>query len=84
MNVETSIGLVAGLLTTAAFVPQVLQVWKSRSARDLSLPMYLIFTAGVALWLTYGLMTGAVPVIAANAVTLLLAGAVLVMKIRFG
>jgi len=84
MNVESMVGFAAGVLSTVAFVPQVWQVWKSRSARDLSLPMYLIFTTGVALWLAYGLMTGATPVVAANAVTLLLAGAVLVMKIRFG
>jgi MtN3 and saliva related transmembrane protein len=84
MNIETTLGLVAGLLTTVAFLPQVWQVWKSRSARDISLPMYLIFTLGVALWLVYGLMTAAVPVIVANAVTLLFAGAVLVMKLRFG
>ena len=81
---ETMVGLVAGLLTTLAFVPQVWQVWKSRSARDLSLPMYLIFASGVALWLVYGLMTGVLPIIVANSVTLVLAGAVLAMKIRFG
>ncbi len=84
MNLETTLGLVAGLLTTMAFLPQVWQVWKSRSARDISLPMYLIFTLGVALWLVYGLMTAAVPIIVANAVTLLFAGAVLIMKLRFG
>jgi len=84
MNPETTLGLLAGLLTTMAFLPQVWQVWKSRSARDISLPMYLIFTLGVALWLVYGLMTAALPIIVANAVTLLFAGAVLVMKLRFG
>jgi MtN3 and saliva related transmembrane protein len=84
MSAETVIGLVAGMLTTIAFVPQAWQVWKSRSARDLSLPMYLIFTSGVALWLVYGVMSGALPVIVANSITLLLAGAVLVMKLRFG
>ena len=84
MNLETTLGLVAGLLTTVAFLPQVWKVWKSRSARDISLPMYLIFTLGVALWLVYGLMTAAVPIIVANAVTLLFAGAVLIMKLRFG
>ena len=84
MNLETTLGLVAGLLTTVAFLPQVWKVWKSRSARDISLPMYLIFTLGVALWLVYGLLTAALPIIVANAVTLLFAGAVLVMKLRFG
>jgi MtN3 and saliva related transmembrane protein len=84
MTVESMVGFAAGVLTTIAFVPQVWKVWQSRSARDLSLPMYLIFTCGVALWLVYGLMAGALPVVVANAITLLLAGAVLVMKIRFG
>jgi MtN3 and saliva related transmembrane protein len=84
MNLDSIVGFLAGLFTTIAFVPQVLKVWKSRSARDISLPMYLIFTAGVALWLGYGLLTGTMPVIVANAVTLVLAGAVLAMKLRFG
>jgi MtN3 and saliva related transmembrane protein len=83
MNSE-EIGTLAGLLTTIAFIPQVWRVWKTRSARDISLPMYVIFTAGVALWFAYGLMTGALPLIVANGVTLLLAGAVLAMKLRFG
>ena len=84
MNLDSIVGLLAGLFTTIAFVPQVWQVWKSRSARDISLPMYLIFTAGVALWFGYVLLTGTMPVIVANAVTLVLAGAVLAMKLRFG
>jgi len=78
------IGMVAGTLSTVAFVPQVWRIWKTRSARDLSLPMYLIFTAGVALWLAYGLMLGAAPIIVCNGLTLLLAGTVLAMKLRFG
>jgi len=78
------IGMVAGTLSTVAFVPQVWRVWKTRSARDLSLPMYLIFTAGVALWFVYGLLLGALPIIVCNGLTLLLAGTVLAMKLRFG
>jgi MtN3 and saliva related transmembrane protein len=78
------IGSLASTLTTIAFVPQVWRAWKTRSARDLSLPMYLIFTAGVVLWFVYGLLLGAVPIIVGNAVTLLLAGAVLAMKLKFG
>jgi MtN3 and saliva related transmembrane protein len=78
------IGAVAGALTTIAFIPQVWRVWKTRSARDLSLSMYLIFTAGVALWFAYGLLLGAAPVIASNGITLFLAGTVLAMKLRFG
>jgi MtN3 and saliva related transmembrane protein len=78
------IGAIAGALTTIAFIPQVWRIWTTRSARDLSLSMYLIFTSGVALWFAYGLMLGALPVIASNGVTLLLAGTVLAMKLKFG
>jgi MtN3 and saliva related transmembrane protein len=83
MNIDL-IGMVAGTLSTVAFVPQVWRVWKTRSAHDLSLPMYLIFTAGVALWFVYGLLLGALPIILCNGLTLLLAGTVLAMKLKFG
>jgi MtN3 and saliva related transmembrane protein len=83
MNIDL-IGMIAGTLSTVAFVPQAWRVWRTRSARDLSLPMYLIFTAGVALWFVYGLLLGAVPIIACNGLTLLLAGTVLAMKFKFG
>ena len=83
MNTDL-IGMVAGTLSTVAFVPQVWRVWKTRSARDLSLPIYLILTAGVALWFVYGLLLGAPPIIACNGLTLLLAGTVLAMKLKFG
>lgn len=78
------IGLIAGLLTTIAFVPQLTKTWKSKSAKDVSLVMLMTFTTGVLLWLIYGLLIQAAPVIAANAVTLLLAGAILALKIRYG
>jgi len=83
MNLDL-IGAAAGALTTIAFIPQVWRVWTTRSARDLSLSMYLIFTAGVALWFVYGLLLGALPIIASNGITLVLAGTVLAMKLRFG
>jgi MtN3 and saliva related transmembrane protein len=78
------IGALASVLTTISFVPQVWRVWKTRSARDLSLPMYLIFTMGVALWLVYGVMLGSWPIIVGNAITVVLAGMVLAMKLKFG
>ncbi|MFO1384883.1 MAG: SemiSWEET transporter [Chitinivorax sp.] len=84
MSLETLIGMFAGILTTIAFVPQVLQVYRSRSAKDISLGMYAIFVSGVLLWLVYGCMIGAMPVIVANGVTLLLAAAILIGKLRFG
>ena len=83
VNVDL-LGTLAGVLTTAAFVPQAWRIWKTRSARDLSLPMYAIFTTGVALWLVYGIQIGSLPVVASNAVTLLLAAAVLAMKLKYG
>jgi MtN3 and saliva related transmembrane protein len=82
MNVDV-IGAAAGTLSTVAFIPQAWRIWRTRSARDLSLPMYLIFTSGVALWFVYGLLLGAVPIIVCNGLTLLLAGTVLAMKLKF-
>ena len=84
MNWITLVGMVAGICTTLAFVPQVLQVYRSRSAKDISLGMYAIFLSGVVLWLIYGVMIDAKPIIVANAVTMILAGAVLLAKLRFG
>ncbi len=78
------IGSIAASLTTISFIPQVWKVWRTRHTHDISLGMYALFTCGVALWLVYGLMLGSWPIIIANSITLLLAGAVLIMKLRFG
>ena len=77
------IGTLGAICTTAAFIPQVLQIWRTRSAKDVSLPMYVIFTAGVVFWLAYGIALVAWPIIAANIVTLGLALAVIGMKLKF-
>lgn len=77
------VGALAGTLTTIAFIPQVVKTWRSRSAEDISLFMFLLFSTGVALWLVYGIAIGSLPVIAANAITLLLAISILVLKIRY-
>ncbi len=77
------VGFLAGALTTTAFVPQVLKTWRSRSAADLSLGMLIVFTMGVALWIAYGLMMGAAPVIVSNVVTFGLAASLLAMKLRW-
>jgi MtN3 and saliva related transmembrane protein len=79
--IET-IGVVAGLMTTTAFIPQVLQTWRTRSARDFSLPMLLLFVGGVALWLIYGLALGSAGLIIANGITLPLAAFILWVKLR--
>jgi MtN3 and saliva related transmembrane protein len=75
------LGSVAGVLTTIAFIPQVIQTWKTRSAKDLSLGMILTFWVGVLLWLIYGLCIHAMPVIVANAATLVLEGSILWLKL---
>jgi len=77
-------GYIAASLTTAAFIPQAWLTWKTRSAKGVSLGMYCVFVTGVALWLAYGILLGAWPVTIANAITLLLSGFILVMKLRFG
>lgn len=77
------LGLMAGACTTIAFLPQVIKTWRSRSAKDLSLGMFSIFSLGVALWLVYGILVQDVPVIAANMLTLMLASTLLVFKLRY-
>ena len=78
------VGLAAAFLTTLAFLPQVLHTIRTRSTHDISLRMYSLFTLGVFLWLIYGLILRDVPIIAANAVTLLLSGTILSLKLRHG
>jgi MtN3 and saliva related transmembrane protein len=77
------IGYIAAVLTTFSFVPQAWLTFRSRDVRGISLGMYSAFTLGVALWLVYGLLAGAWPVVAANAITLALALFILGMKLRF-
>ncbi len=77
------IGYLAASLTTLSFLPQALHTFRTRDVRGISLGMYTLFAAGVALWLVYGLLLGAWPIVAANAVTLALALAILVMKLRY-
>lgn len=86
--VQDWIGGIAATLTTDSFIPQVWRVWQTRHTKDISLLMYTFFTAGVALWLAYGVLLGAWPIIIiiiiANSISLLLAGTVLILKLRFG
>jgi MtN3 and saliva related transmembrane protein len=77
------IGLTAGVLTTVAFVPQLLKIYATKSGRDVSMRTFLIFSTGVLLWLVYGLLIGSVPIILANIVTLVLALTIIVLKIRY-
>jgi MtN3 and saliva related transmembrane protein len=77
------LGYAAALLTTAAYVPQLVRVLRLRSARDISLPTFLMFAIGVVFWLFYGLYTGSRPIIASNSVTLVLAIGIVVLKLRY-
>lgn len=77
-----TIGLIAAALTTFAFLPQVVQTWRSGSTEGLNLPMLVVLTTGVLLWALYGLGTGQLPVILANGVTLVLVAVLLGFKLR--
>ncbi|MEI6353706.1 MAG: hypothetical protein D4R76_01085 [Methylococcus sp.] len=77
------IGSIAGTLTTIAFLPQVLKTYRSRSAKDISLVMFLLFSFGVFLWLLYGIQIQAMPIVISNAVTLALSLSILMMKFWF-
>jgi MtN3 and saliva related transmembrane protein len=83
MELQTMLGYVAGFLTTVAFIPQAAKIWRTRSADDVSLPTFIAFTIGVALWLTYGFVVKEPPMILWNGVTLVFAAAILVMKLKF-
>jgi MtN3 and saliva related transmembrane protein len=78
------VGYLAATLTTAAFLPQVFKVWRSKSTKDLALPTLLSFIAGVGMWLLYGLLVQSPPIIAANAVTLVLNLIILRFKLKYG
>lgn len=81
MTLIDSLGYGAATLTTASFVPQAWLTFRSRDVSGISLGMYSVFTLGVALWLIYGVMLRAWPIVIANAITLMLAASILTMKL---
>ncbi|MBU1690120.1 MAG: SemiSWEET transporter [Gammaproteobacteria bacterium] len=76
------IGYPAAFLTTVAFVPQAWKSWRTRDLSGISLPMYALFTLGVAFWLAYGLLIDSTPIIIGNGITLVLATVVLWLKLN--
>lgn len=78
-----SIGLVAGLLTTAAFIPQVWKIYRTKSGKDISGRMFSLFSAGIVLWLIYGILLESMPLILSNAVTLVLSLTIIALKVRY-
>jgi MtN3 and saliva related transmembrane protein len=83
METNDTLGLLAGALTTAAFVPQVIKTWRTRSTHDISVWMFSLFNVGLLLWLVYGVRIGSWPIMVANTVTLALALTILYFKIRY-
>ena len=79
----TLIGIIAGILTTIAFIPQVVKAFNTRQTKDLSLLMYITFFTGILLWLIYGIIIKNVPIIFANSVTIVLVGLIIGMKIKY-
>lgn len=84
MSMSELIGYGAAFLTTCSFVPQAWLTFRTKDVRGVSLGMYSVFTLGVALWLLYGVLMGAWPIVVANGVTLALASVILCMKLRYG
>jgi MtN3 and saliva related transmembrane protein len=78
-----NIGFIAAFCTTTAFIPQLVRVLRLRSAKDISLGTFLLFSVGVFLWLVYGIYSGSKPVIASNAATLGLSISILILKLRY-
>lgn len=76
------LGFIAGACTTFAFIPQVLRVWKTQSATDISYGMYFIYLTGNGLWFAYAFNTSSFPLMITNIVTIILSGSVVFLKIR--
>lgn len=83
MNLEW-LGFAAAALTSASFIPQAVMTIRTRETHAISRSMYIMFTTGVAFWLAYGIAIDSLPMILANTVTLVLAGTILALKLRFG
>lgn len=83
-NFSNIIGTIAGLITTFALLPQVLKIYKTKSAKDISLTMFIFLAIGVFLWFVYGILINETPIILANLVSFVLISSIILMKIRFG
>ena len=77
------VGFFAAFCTTVSFLPQVIKVYKTKSTKDISLYMFLIFTIGTFCWLIYGIIESSIPIILANTITLILSAIILLYKIKF-
>ena len=80
----TILGLIAAIISTLAFIPQVIKTWRSKSAKDLSFLMFFAMFTSTVLWLVYGILLNALPIILANATILFLLGIILYFKVIYG
>ena len=83
IDIYELLGLIAAIITTASFVPQVYKTWKSKSVESLSLTMYIAFFIGIVLWLIYGIHLNSFPMILANSITSVLALLLIIFKLRY-
>jgi MtN3 and saliva related transmembrane protein len=83
IDIFTLIGMTAATCTTLSFLPQAVRVIKTKRTRDISLGMYIIFSFGTFLWLTYGILTKDIPIISANSITFVLSFIILTMKLKY-
>jgi len=84
MDMMFIIGMLAAILTTIAFLPQVIKTHRSKHTKDLSLEMYIVFSIGLILWTVYGVVLQSLPIILANSITLLLCVYLIMLKIKYG
>mgnify|MGYP001767977519 CR=1 FL=1 len=84
MTYVSALGILAGLLTTTSFIPQIIKILRTGHARDISLYMYVILTTGIGLWLIYGILIEEAPIILANSVGFVLCSYIIAMKIYYG
>ena len=83
MDPITILGLVAGLLSTLAGLPQIIKIWRTKKTHDISLGMYIILSAGIFLWIAYGIIIKDIPIVLANSVGLVLVLSILVLKLKY-
>ncbi|MCF6181242.1 MAG: SemiSWEET transporter [Lutibacter sp.] len=77
------IGLIAAVLTTSAYVPQVYKTWKTKSVENISLTMYIVMAIGISLWLLYGIYLNSLSLILANSITVILTLIIIIFKVRY-
>jgi len=84
MDLASLLGFSAGTLTTLSLLPQIIKIWKSKSAQDISKVTVIVLCSGILLWIFYGIFINSLPVILTNAVTFVMASIILALKIKYG